>query len=974
MKISILNKKQKFKKEVVYLTILNSILNNFNESENMIEKKNFVWLHFWGKYISSPQEYNHPLICHMIDAAEICRALLDSDSFHSVFIKLLETINLDEPLAKAWILLLIANHDLGKCSIDFQMKKKDVIDKFIKNEEIHVKKTIESNFNHAAFGGMKFAQILDKFGVKIRERQLFNRIITGHHGYFDLNSDEYELDFREEWDGYREEIFNCLANLYNFPLEQLKNIKIYNKPVHGQILLGFLILSDWIASNSNLFSFLNQALDFHTPEDLQNYQNISSILAKKAVNDLGFSNQHSSLFPEPFNFQSIWSFEQFITLHPIQKICEEEDLQPGLLFIEAPMGEGKTEAAIYIAWKWMRDSCLGGIYIGLPTMATSDQMYGRFDKFLKQFKESTTSPLKLIHGMSDYIDLDKGMEWTQISSLESEMQSIAYDWFKPKRRAILSPFGVGTVDQIMMTVLAVKFGALRILGFSSKVIIIDEIHAYDAYMSTIIGRLLNWAGALNIPIILLSATLPSKKKLEFLKEYHDGIQVWNQNKINISLPKESNQKTYPLISSFSRAGLHEIPCKSYNPNKKYKIRLHSKGLSEPSYILDIAIKAYHQNLCVCILINNISYAQLVYKILREFSEFNQETMILFHARYQFSRRSEIQNQVLKMFDKSSCLSPDNPNSNPRPQGAILIATQVVEQSLDLDFDMMITEFAPIDLILQRIGRVKRHHRENRPKTTDPEIHILLPNIGEKSRKIIIPNRISWIYSRYILIRTLSILLQKAKSSRNLTISLPQDIRLLVEEVYSDEESEQIKKFEEFICMFYHVKKIEINWDNLHQKLTQKITNLKDKAKYFLLQEPNGKEFLGQETSKIVFDDNSENANGFLSAQTRDSDPRYRIILLNEIKDVILINKLNRKTAPEKKIQKQLIRLNVSVSDKWFKNVYPDEGYSELKETPNWLRGFHYLILKNDVWRGIDNKSRTIEFINDRYFGFMKIRT
>ncbi len=183
------------------------------------------------------------------------------------------------------------------------------------------------------------------------------------------------------------------------------------------------------------------------------------------------------------------------------------EFEPGLAIIEAPMGEGKTEAGIYLASQWMARAGLTGLYIGLPTAATSNQMHGRVVDFLS--KHDADATVRLVHGMAWLLDEQSPDKPPEIYGTTSNDAS---EWFRPTRRSLLAPFGVGTVDQALLASLHVRFGLLRLFGLSRSVLIIDEVHAYDAYMTTILDSLLRWCAALGIPVILLSATLPAIRR------------------------------------------------------------------------------------------------------------------------------------------------------------------------------------------------------------------------------------------------------------------------------------------------------------------------------------------------------------------------------------------------------------------------------------------------------------------------------
>lgn len=196
-------------------------------------------------------------------------------------------------------------------------------------------------------------------------------------------------------------------------------------------------------------------------------------------------------------------------MRPLQKEVERLFLQTeeriSLVLLEAPMGEGKTEAGLYAALQMARQWKKTGFYVGLPTSATANQMAGRMRELLAF--HGREEPVRLLHAMAWLVDGETPGD----PVIHTEDAAIARRWLEPLRRGLLSSYAVGTVDQAMMAVLPVKYGVLRLLGLSGKALVIDELHAYDVYMSEILFCLLQWCRALEIPVVLLSATLPPEK-------------------------------------------------------------------------------------------------------------------------------------------------------------------------------------------------------------------------------------------------------------------------------------------------------------------------------------------------------------------------------------------------------------------------------------------------------------------------------
>ena len=512
------------------------------------------------------------------------------------------------------------------------------------------------------------------------------------------------------------------------------------------LLTGILILCDWVASSGPFDSL---------PEITENYHEKSYVIAQRAMKRYGLIKNHR--FRTIQSFQSLWP--QIQNPRDIQNKCETLCESAPLTIIEAPMGEGKTEAALYTAVRAMQSRKKRGIYVALPTQATSNQMYGRVARMLE---ETEGGDARLLHGMA-FLMREKTDDIQSEDALEAER------WLGTARMGLLDENGVGTVDQAMGAVLLARFSVLRLLGLANKVLIIDELHAYDAYMSEIIKSLLRWCCSLTIPVILLSATLQKSQRIRYLSCYVDQAD----------LPMLS--ESYPLITQVTENGeIIQTEAKA-SMQTEYQFTTVRFGEDE-SRIAQFAVDRICGGGCYCILANTVRRAQTIYQQLRMIV--NSDTdVLLFHARFLMGKRESIEKECLDRFGKGA--------GHKRPAKAILVATQVVEQSLDIDFDGMISELAPIDLLLQRAGRVHRHRDRKRPAGLDtPVIHVVLPeNEAEKN----LEKRFGlsgYVYAPFLLHNTEK-LLEKGKK-----VKVPSDVRSVITRVYEQVTEENMRVWQE----------------------------------------------------------------------------------------------------------------------------------------------------------------------------------
>jgi CRISPR-associated endonuclease/helicase Cas3 len=519
-------------------------------------------------------------------------------------------------------------------------------------------------------------------------------------------------------------------------------------------------------------------------------------------------------------------------------------------------------------------------------------------------------------------------------------EKAAMEWFRPMKRGLLAPYAVGTVDQALMSALNVRFGFLRLFGLSGKVLIIDEVHAYDAYMNSILTMLLRWCSSLGIPVILLSATLPQSKRMKLVSAYTGN---------NILDNSDAMKKTpYPLITLADGPGsMREIPIEGPISHIQISLYRHYGKLGDPAAAAKLAVSLSENGGCICIIANTVTSAQSIYSELKKLPI--KDTIIkLFHARFRAERRQEIENEVLDMFDKRSLLPENDPARTVRPRRAILVATQVVEQSLDLDFDEMITEIAPIDLILQRSGRLHRHQREKRPSGELRRLHILYPDSCSLDFG---PTKL--VYDSYTLIRTLF-----AINIDN--ICLPDDMRELVEIVYSEKELPFIDELQ-----WIRKEDIKIAYD----KMKAKESKDSGESATYLIRQPDIEEYSLRSMAKpCIFKENEGDANSYFYASTRISDYEEKQVILLEGDEYA--SKLDLERSPGRAVMASIMKNLVNLPAYWIDNVRPCEGYDEIYTSPRWLPGKLILRLKHGQWNGIDERRKRIAIRNDEELGII----
>jgi len=730
---------------------------------------------FWAKTGKGELSGNglpkyHPVICHLADTAAVAMEIIRS------YLSPIAQATLERGLGISGESLikccgfLAGCHDLGKVSPAFQFQVSEV-GKALAGEELYdLWQTLPSAIRkESAPHGVVTAKTLPDFLVELGlKRLLANRLailVGGHHGFFpsaaEINSLNDDLAGSKE-DGtwfqrrFSHQIFDQLKDFVGLLPTDLPT---QCDNASAMLLAGLTTVSDWIASNPDEkigFPYGNDQPFSHYITDLQTK-------AKKALIAIGWS---------PLPIGKPLSFNQLFPQIPQPRALQNRAIAiapnlttPCMVLVEASMGEGKTEAALYLADYLQQQASAGGFYIGLPTQATSNAMFERVRRFLIQRYPQSEFPglinLTLSHSAAalkdDYQETICRLD-AQVQVYDEDHRVVAREWYTVRKRTLLSPYGVGTIDQALMGAVRSKHQFVRLFGLAGRTVILDEIHAYDLYTSTLLERFLEWLALLGSPVVALSATLPQNTRHRLITAYAKGC--------NCKLP-ELPMATYPRLTTFTPSeGMAVFPF-SASPHVSRSLRL--------SWVNDEEwMPALHSKLtnggCAVIICSTIGRSQDVFEQLKQY--FPSEELGLFHGRFLFIHRERIEKDCIRKFGKPS------DTETQRPYKFVLVATQVVEQSLDLDFDLMVSDLAPIDLLLQRSGRLHRHaERQKRPsRLMEPTLWLIAPMI-DPTRPINF-NQPGFIYNRHILLRTWLTL-----RHRN-SLTLPQEMDELIESVYN----------------------------------------------------------------------------------------------------------------------------------------------------------------------------------------------
>jgi CRISPR-associated endonuclease/helicase Cas3 len=888
----------------------------------------------WGKRSGDNEATFHPLIFHLIDVAAVARCLWDEFLNRYGRAAVSATLGLAEEAAGRWVAIWAGLHDLGKASPAFQGKWAPAR-KWLTDAGL----TCPSPPSPISHGFLTAIFVRELFQELLPDNCWMERLgkaLGGHHGVFprsgDLEQITREAKGGKKWHRLRLDLFKEFGRLWG--MSELPPPKD-SDPGHAFFLqlAGLVCVADWVASNEEFFPFTSPSVS------LEDYQAQALQKARAGLQELAFTGWQA-----PSDFRDVAELFPVVKtygLRPLQqavKSWSQNQAEPGLVILEAPMGEGKTEAAMFLADRWAVALGQKGCYFALPTMATSNQMFHRVKEFLGRRYPENLVNLQLLHGhasltaefqalrqKADQLFCPKYIETEGKTHGRPPAEVVAAEWFTRRKRGLLAPFGVGTVDQILLTVLPTRHYFVRLFGLAHKTVIVDEVHAYDAYMCTLLERLLEWLAALGCSVVMLSATLPRARRDALLLAYQRGL---GKDDTPVGTPPSQPYPRITWATPSCSCSYHFEASPSFHRRLKVKW-LDGRLSSAPSSPFSLGEKLQQvlaQGGCAAIICNTVRRAQEVYAALKPYFSGQDggdglPELDLFHARCPFQDREERERRCLIRFGRPDCLV-DTGDSPPvkvqRPQRAVLVATQVIEQSLDLDFDLLVTEMAPVDLILQRAGRLHRHDRPRPDNLQEPTLWILesersgpVPAFGEGTEAV---------YDYHLLLRSWLALRPRA------AIAVPQEVEELIEAVYGDEPPPEGLTPE-----------ILRQWEDSRQKLLKQKKEEEMQAKYRYILPPYYRDDLLEDPNPQLEEDDP-GIHRSLQAATRLGDPSVSVICLYEKDGKVFLDPeghplVNLEEKPDGPTTRALLARSVSLSHRELTFWLLERGHIP----PGWLK-------------------------------------
>ena len=627
----------------------------------------------WGKRRgledADGRDREYPLACHLCDAAAAALSLWEDHTAPGVREWIADELDMTPHAAGRFVAYLAGLHDIGKAIPGFQCQ--DGTDKIRHETASYL--TAPTLIDHP--------ERVDPFTSGVAHR--IGEILGGHHGLYQPVDRRTRRPLRvpelggPDWDAARRAIHTELRSHLNPTLPAR-----LPEPV-AAVLTGLVIVADWIVSDTR-WILENQ---WDAPTGIAARWDHTLATTRDRIHQLGLAHPE----PTPLDLARLLGGPDR-SPNPLQQSIVDDfhPTGPGLLTIATPTGSGKTETAWIAAHRLSAVTGRHGTLMCLPTQATTNSMWAR---------TSTTidNTVTLAHSMAEFHS-----PYRHYSTHDPD----ALRWLNGRKRPMLSAHAVVTIDQLLAAGLTARHNAVRQWALAGKVVIVDEVHACDVYMLTLLARVLEWLGRMRVPVVLLSATLPGHVSRQLTAAYLTGAGNSAPELRPVAYPGWVwHPTTGGPVEPRARAAISRAHARTAHVTvTHYTGRVDTAATNAVRPVAD-------EGGCAAVVCSTIDTAQRVYTRIRD--TYPGMRVWMLHSRFPHSWRAEIETEIVGLFGRGGS----------RPDG-VVVATSVIEQSLDVDFDVMISELAPAALLFQRLGRVWRHHNPRPAWATEPTLQVL----------------------------------------------------------------------------------------------------------------------------------------------------------------------------------------------------------------------------------------------------------
>ncbi|RKT09505.1 CRISPR-associated Cas3 family helicase [Streptomyces sp. 1114.5] len=775
----------------------------------------------------------NPLLAHMLDVAACTGELWDHYLATPVRDRLTEALGSGSAdLARRNTMFYAALHDLGKASAGFQLR-------FFDTDRGHVRKAAKEwlvkarehrlplpadlraarRLRHELVTAFCLPRLLgcacgDCGGTGVPHLGLHRvaLLLGGHHGHIpgpDLLERAPTAAPAEDWDDIHRFLLTALARLLDVDLDRLPEQTSLSRPAALPLFAGLVVTADWIASDDNRF-------DYRAGGSIRQWWQDAKEQARTAVRELRLRAWEPKPAPWAQLFPDTPGPRPFQTAAMNAAPAEG----PALAVIEAGTGAGKTALALWLAHHLARTNGYHGLYTAMPTRAATDQAAVEHIDFLtRAFGRPAEANLAIVHGAAEATDtvhrlLDTGEASTppdDLTDLTPFVESTICDrhdreagtavvldpWYLRRCLGLVSTFGVGTVDQVTLASQRSAHWFLRLFGLANKTVVIDEAHAYQLFQERLLAAAVSWLADAGASVVVLSATLPAAAR-EAL------ITAWCRGHRTTAEPTDA-QGPITFVDQYGRI------TRTAPDEPPAELHTQLDLLPDPgaAALADRLLSEASGGGITTVIRNRVGAAHDLYVHALDRAEshgWSRDEILLLHGRLAPRDRLPREARIRRLIGPGEKRDAPNPR---RPARLLVISTQVIEQSLDLDSDRLYTDLAPVDLLIQRRGRLHRHAVNDSAGTRPaamrtPRMTVLwqpdqehLPLVQPPERRT--PgNRDALVYAPYALAATWHQLTERTTEdacpqcedarradpgSRIACLSTPRDNESLIESVY-----------------------------------------------------------------------------------------------------------------------------------------------------------------------------------------------
>ncbi|MGW1643044.1 CRISPR-associated endonuclease Cas3'' [Streptomyces lavendulae] len=610
-----------------------------------------------------------------------------------------------------------------------------------------------------------------------------------------------------DWDDVRAELVEVTAAMMGVDLWRLAALVAPVRPAALIHLMGLVIMSDWIASNDDRYPYADLA------DSDEAWWQAAQDRAKAALTALCLDRWQ----PTEVTWQQLWPGTE---PRPVQAAVME--LMPGagqtLVIVEAPPAAGKTRLALWCAHYLASRNGYQGLYVAVPMKADAGRIADEVKGFMRAAVANADATLAVVHAdaleqqiVYDLIDADRPT-WQENSpldalasggrhALESDederdpARNPAADEYHGRDRAVMDPwylnrcvglmaaFGVGTIDEVMLAAQPSKHWMLRLFALSCKTVVIDKAHAYELYQQDLLATTVQWLADMGASVIILSNALPAAVRTALTASWGAGLQVETTD-----AGDEGSVTVVDGVGNVRRGG----PLSADTPQSVMTVRLRRE--EDPAGFAAALLDKARDGGCVGVVRNQVAKAVALYRAAlagARLHGWDESEILLLHEQFQTHQQRSIEDRVRTLLGK------DAPS---RPDRLLVITTQGAAQSVD--FDYMVSDLAPVDLLVDRMDSLHRHaanmgHR--RTWCTVPQLDVLFQADPEESDLPLVEpprprpgrrtgNPDGLTYAPYTLAATFRTLQTLCDQQGNISLCVPRDVAGLIASVYESRQT------------------------------------------------------------------------------------------------------------------------------------------------------------------------------------------